>query len=97
MRVIYYPFLHCGEGLRLDKIHAVRAENCQFKPTVPMKGTFVIRLLLMSQTSNSPLFTLRNIMSVSPRLLKLPKPMSRHSWPIAPKKAALVVRLLLVS
>jgi hypothetical protein len=37
-------------------------------------------------------FVLRNIMSVSPRLEKFPKPMSCHSWPTAPKKAALVMR-----
>jgi hypothetical protein len=36
-------------------------------------------------------------MSVSPRLEKLPKPMACQSMPTLPKKAALVMLLLLMS
>src|SRR5437868_10107625 len=41
--------------------------------------------------------TLRRIMSVSPKLLKLPKPITRQSKPTPPRKAAPVMLLLAMS
>src|SRR5262249_10737945 len=54
-------------------------------------------VILDVENSSSPVLGFRIIMSVSPRRLKSPKPMTCHSRPTVPSKAALVMLLLLMS